>query len=83
MGRPRVVHAATGSIGDNALGGRTGLPLSRTTRYSRIGRRARGKGQQKVTVEHVHVHQGGEAVVGAVSLDGTPGGEGDHPKTEA
>ena len=26
----------------------------------------RGKGQQKVTVEHVHVHQGGQAIVGAV-----------------
>ena len=24
----------------------------------------RGKGQQKVTVEHVHVHQGGQAIVG-------------------
>jgi len=27
--------------------------------------RHRGKGQQKVTVEHVHVHQGGQAIVGA------------------
>jgi hypothetical protein len=26
----------------------------------------RGKGQQKVTVEHVHVHSGGQAIVGAV-----------------
>src|SRR3979409_2121276 len=35
--------------------------------------RHRGKGQQKVTVEHVHVHAGGQAVVGVV---GTPeGGE--------
>jgi hypothetical protein len=32
--------------------------------------RHRGKGQQKVTVEHVHVHQGGQAIVGNV----TPGG---------
>jgi hypothetical protein len=32
--------------------------------------RHRGKGQQKVTVEHVHVHSGGQAIVGAV----TPGG---------
>jgi hypothetical protein len=29
--------------------------------------RHRGKGQQKVTVEHVHVHQGGQAIVGAVN----------------
>ena len=30
----------------------------------------RGKGQQKVTVEHVHVHAGGQAVVGAVETSG-------------
>ena len=40
--------------------------------------RHRGKGQQKVTVEHVHVHAGGLAVVGLV---GGPGG-GDQPKSE-
>jgi hypothetical protein len=33
--------------------------------------RHRGKGQQKVTVEHVHVHKGGQAIVGNVE---TPGG---------
>jgi hypothetical protein len=40
--------------------------------------RHRGKGQQKVTVEHVHVHAGGQAIVGAVD---TPGG-GMRPGTE-
>jgi hypothetical protein len=40
--------------------------------------RYRGKGQQKVTVEHVHVHAGGQALVGVV---GTPGG-GDQSKSE-
>jgi hypothetical protein len=40
--------------------------------------RHRGKGQQKVTVEHVHVHAGGQAVVGVVE---SPGG-GDRPKPE-
>jgi hypothetical protein len=40
--------------------------------------RHRGKGQQKVTVEHVHVHAGGQAVVGMVQ---TRGG-GDQPKSE-
>jgi hypothetical protein len=40
--------------------------------------RHRGKGQQKVTVEHVHVHSGAQAVVGMVE---TPGG-GDRPKNE-
>jgi hypothetical protein len=37
--------------------------------------RHRGKGQQKVTVEHVHVHKGGQAIVGAV-------GGGFAPKSE-
>jgi hypothetical protein len=32
--------------------------------------RYRGKGQQKVTVEHVHVHNGGQAVVGTVETTG-------------
>jgi hypothetical protein len=36
--------------------------------------RHRGKGQQKVTVEHVHVHPGGQAVVGVVEKAG--GGDG-------
>jgi hypothetical protein len=38
--------------------------------------RHRGKGQQKVTVEHVHVHSGGQAIVGAVAP-----GEGFHRRT--
>lgn len=36
--------------------------------------RHRGKGQQKVTVEHVHVHAGGQAVVGMVAGPDQPGG---------
>jgi hypothetical protein len=32
--------------------------------------RHRGKGQQKMTVEHVHVHEGGQAIVGAVNTGG-------------
>jgi hypothetical protein len=40
--------------------------------------RHRGKGQQKVTVEHVHVHSGGQAVVGVVE---TPAA-GCQPKSE-
>ena len=40
--------------------------------------RYRGKStQQKVTVEHVHVHQGGQAIVGAVNSQGKGGGGGD------
>jgi hypothetical protein len=40
--------------------------------------RHRGKGTQKVTVEHVHVHKGGQAIVGNVEA---PGG-GFAPKPE-
>jgi hypothetical protein len=44
--------------------------------------RHRGKGQQKVTVEHVHVHAGGQAVVGMVATPaGQPGG-GDRGNLE-
>lgn len=43
--------------------------------------RHRGKGQQKVTVEHVHVHAGGQAVVGMVAAPSQPGG-GDASKVE-
>ena len=35
--------------------------------------RYRGKGHQKVTVEHVHVHTGGQAIVGSVSQSGGEG----------
>jgi hypothetical protein len=53
--------------------------LSRTyTTLLEALNRHRGKGQQKVTVEHVHVHSGGQAVVGVVE---TPGG-GDCAKSE-
>jgi hypothetical protein len=40
--------------------------------------RHRGKGQQKVTVEHVHVHEGGQAIVGNVESRGG----GFAPKSE-
>jgi hypothetical protein len=40
--------------------------------------RHRGQGQQKMTVEHVHVHSGGQAVVGVVE----PPGGGDRAKLE-
>ncbi len=40
--------------------------------------RHRGKGQQKVTVEHVHVHSGAQAVVGVVE----PAGGGERGKLE-
>jgi hypothetical protein len=45
--------------------------------------RHRGKGQQKVTVEHVHVHSGGQAIVGTVetaAADSSKGGKQNHAK---
>jgi hypothetical protein len=41
------------------------LTRSYTTLLEALNRH-RGKGQQRVTVEHIHVHQGGQAIVGAV-----------------
>ena len=38
--------------------------------------RYRGKGQQKVIVEHVHIHQGGRAIVGVVNPRGGGGEQG-------
>jgi hypothetical protein len=71
-------------IGEQTLEGRRenlsqGNKLSRT--YAVLLEalnRHRGKGQQKVTVEHVHVHSGGQAIVGNVEH---PGG-GDTSKME-
>ena len=48
-----------------------GDPLARTfTTQMEALNRYRGKGQQKMTVEHVHVHKGGQAIVGAVQTRG-------------
>ena len=45
--------------------------LSRTyTTLLEALNRHRGKGQQKVTVEHVHVHEGGQAIVGNIETKG-------------
>lgn len=45
--------------------------LSRTyTTLLEALNRHRGKGSQKVTVEHVHVHEGGQAIVGNVESRG-------------
>src|SRR4051794_41635303 len=41
--------------------------------------RHRGKGQQRVTVEHVHVHAGGQAVVGAIEGGGVANGNQRQP----
>ena len=67
-------------IGDQTFEGRR-ENLSQANKLSRTYavlldalNRHRGKGQQKVTVEHVHVHEGGQAIVGNVASRG----EGSH-----
>jgi hypothetical protein len=71
-------------IPDQTFEGRS-KPLSQANGLSRTHaalpeafNRHRGKGQQKVTVEHVHVHPAEQAIVGNVTA---PGG-GDASKTE-
>ena len=60
------------------------VDVQRATRLMRVFgeqlgamQRLKGKaGQQKVTVEHVHVHQGGQAIVGSVTAREQRGGGG-------
>jgi hypothetical protein len=54
------------------------LTRSYTTLLEALNRH-RGKGQQKVTVEHVHVHQGGQAIVGTVQGGGSAMKSEDQP----
>jgi hypothetical protein len=68
-------------IGEQPFEGRRGN-LSQANKLSRTYavlldalNRHRGKGQQKVTVEHVHVNTGGQAIVGPVSLGGRGAGK--------
>ena len=72
-------------IGEQSFEGRRenlnqGNKLSRTyaTLLESLNRH-RGKGTQKVTVEHVHVHEGGQAIVGNVE---NPRGGGFAPKSK-
>ena len=71
-------------IGEQTFAGRS-EGLSQANKLSRTYavlldalNRYRGKGQQKVTVEHVHVHAGGQAVVGTIQTPGV----GDQSKSE-
>src|SRR5688572_24791804 len=41
--------------------------------------KVRRGGEQKVIVEHVHVHDGGQAIVGTVTQSGPGGGSGENP----
>lgn len=63
-------------VPDQSLDGRN-LNLKYADRLSRVYvellaslQKYRGKGQQQVTVKHVHVHDGGQAIVGTVQAGG-------------
>jgi transposase InsO family protein len=72
-----AVEFATLVLGEQTFEGRRenlnqANKLSRTyTTLLEALNRHRGKGQQKVTVEHVHIHEGGQAIVSNVE---SPGG---------
>lgn len=58
---------ASDTIAQQNSNGNLAIKLLRTfTMQIEALQRYRGKGQQKVTVEHVHVNAGGQAIVGAV-----------------
>jgi hypothetical protein len=58
-------------IGTPATNPRSGSSALALDKQLEALQRYRGKGQQKVTVEHVHVNAGGRAIVGTVH---TPAG---------
>jgi hypothetical protein len=61
--------------------GNLAVKLSRTfTAQVEALAKLRRKGEQKVTVEHVHVHAGGQAVVGNVTHTGKAGGETENAR---
>ena len=65
----RVLRQLKGSetITQQDSNGNLAVKLLRTfTMQLEALQRYRGKGQQKVTVEHVHVNAGGQAIVGTV-----------------
>jgi FKBP-type peptidyl-prolyl cis-trans isomerase len=62
----RAAQASSPESRHENLNAANKLTRSFTTQMEALNRH-RGKGQQKVTVEHVHVHSGGQAIVGSVT----------------
>ena len=75
----RLAHVDTIPQQDSAERAFNKLARTFTAQIEALNR-YRGKGQQKMTVEHVHVHQGGQAIVGPVSTTRAQGG-GENEKT--
>lgn len=66
-------------VGTNANIERANKLLRTFTTQMEALNRYRGKGQQKVTVEHVTVNQGGQAVIGVVERPTGGGGDSARP----
>jgi hypothetical protein len=71
----RAAHASDYEVTGPAASGNAAKLLRVFREQLQALQRYRGKGQQKVTVEHVHVHAGGQAIVGTVEA---PQGRGDR-----
>jgi hypothetical protein len=61
----RLVNASSIDQQNSAVNAMTKLNRTYVAQMEALNRH-RGKGQQKVTVEHVNVHEGGQAIVGAI-----------------
>jgi hypothetical protein len=65
----RLVNASSIDQQNSAVNAMTKLNRTYVAQMEALNRH-RGKGQQKVTVEHVNVHDGGQAIVGAIEGGG-------------
>jgi len=70
--RQRIVEAAGKRIRQISFRERIQTLLESLNRH-------RGKGQQRVTVEHVHVHEGGQAIVGNIEGGGVAAKSKEQP----
>ncbi len=68
MGRKKAVAAKADYVSQIEMSGNLAVKLARTftSQVEALAKLRRG-GEQKVIVEHVHVHAGGRAVVGHVT----------------
>jgi len=66
-GPRRVLERSAGAAGDPNLAPSAAKLMRTFANQTEALGRYRGKGEQKMTVEHVHVYKGGQAIVGQVS----------------
>jgi hypothetical protein len=92
----RILAAVLRGIGENdhleallcsqmVLAYDLGMEFIRSARFTRqveVLRTLRSKGEQKMIVEHVHVHNGGQAIVGSISPEAKTAGSSDKTTDE-